>query len=253
LIRFQRALGLGALGLLVLGSAAACSNSDPVITKVFKAPPWTQNESYRYDLKDDGGDLYGSCVLETKIEVEPGKTQLNHLCGSGGPERDDRTVTVDAKTLRPITGNRTISDSSKNERTSFTTTYNDETRSVHLKADEKGNVHETDRDLPKPTKDSPDPGYYDDESLFWLMRGVPLEKGWSGSYKDVNASNGQVITATIRVEDKETVKLASGTYEVWKVRLETQSVTQFFWIDAASPHEVVKARIERLTYEFTGR
>ncbi|MCZ2108930.1 MAG: DUF3108 domain-containing protein [Dehalococcoidia bacterium] len=253
MIRLARLLGLGVAGAMVLGAAVACSSSEPVISKVFQAPPWSQDESYPYDLKDDGGKLYGTCVLETKLEVQPGQTQLNHLCGSGGPERDDRTVTVDSKTLRPITGNRTISNSSTGERTSFTTVYNDDTRTVHLTADEKGKVHEADRDLPRPTKESPEPGYYDDESLFWLMRGIPLEKGWSGSYKDVNASNGQVITATIWVDDKETVKLASGTYEAWKVRLETQSVTQFFWIDAASPHEVVKARIERLTYELSGR
>ena len=252
-MRSVKLLALAAFGGLILLSTASCTSSDPVISKVFKAPPWTGNEELHYDLRDEGGAVYGSCVLETKLNIEPGKTQLNHLCGSGGPERDDRTVTVDAQTLRPITGNRTISDTSKGSRTSFTTAYNDQSRSVHLSADEKGSVHETDRDLPKPTKDSPDPGYYDDESLFWLMRGVPLEKGWEGAYKDVNASNGQVITAKVRIEGKETVKLASGTYSAWKVRLETQSITQFFWVDEAAPHEIVQARIERLTYQLAAR
>lgn len=243
-------LGIAVLALLLI--ATACTGSEPVISKVFQAPPWTSDEHLSYDLVDESGDLYGTCVLETKLNTpEQGKTTLEHQCGSGGPERDDRTAVVDAETLRPYTATRTISNSEKNTSTSFTTTYDDAAHKVHMRSEENGKVRETERDLPKPTEKSPDPGYYDDESLFWLVRGIPLTNGFSGAYKDVNASNGQVFTATLRVEGKESVKVPAGTFSAWKVRLETQSITQFFWVNEAAPHEIVRARIERVTYELT--
>lgn len=242
--------GIAAFALLLIGSA--CTSSAPVISKVFKEPPWTGNEKLSYDLIDESGTLYGNCELQTKPNTpEQGKTELDHLCGSGGPERDDRKAIVDAKTLRPYTASRTISNSDKKTSTSFTSTYDDAAHKVHMKSDENGKVRETDRDLPQPDSQSPDPGYYDDESLFWVVRGIPLTNGFSGSYKDVNASNGQVFTATLRVEGKESVKVPAGTFSAWKVRLDTQSITQYFWVDEAPPHVIVRARIERVTYELT--
>jgi Protein of unknown function (DUF3108) len=234
--------------MLVLAVTAACSDSSPLLSKVFKAPPWQGSEQLRYTLVDEGGQAYGACVLETKPEAEPGRTQINHLCGGTGPERDDRTAVLDAATLRPVSASRTISDPTGNKRTTFTSEYDPAAATVHFKIDENGKVRETNRDLPKGTKQSPDPGYYDDESLFWLMRGVPLEKGFEGAYADVNASTGQVITASVHVEDRESVKAPAGTFQAWRLRLETSSITQYFWIDDAAPHAVVKARIERVTY-----
>lgn len=229
--------------------ATACGGDSAALSQVFRTAPWQGTEQLHYNLVDEGGKVYGRCVLETRPEIAPGKAQLNHLCGGDGPERDDRSAIVDAASLRPDSASRTISDPSKNSRTTFTSRY--EVSSVHFKVDENGKVRETDRDLPKATKASPEPGYYDDESLFWLMRGLPLEKGFEGSYADVNASNGQVVTASIRVEERETVKVPAGTFKAWRVRLQTSSVTQLFWIDEAAPHPVVQARIERLTYQLT--
>lgn len=244
------ALGIAPFAVLLL--ATACSSDEPVISKVFQSPPWTSNEQLSYNLIDESGALYGTCDLQTKLNTpEQGKTELEHLCGSGGPERDDRTAVVDAETLRPYTATRTISNSGKKSSTSFTSTYDEAANKVHMKSDENGKVRETDRDLPTPAEQSPDPGYYDDESLFWVVRGIPLTNGFSGAYKDVNASNGQVFTATLRVEGKENVKVPAGTFSAWKVRLETQSITQYFWVDEAAPHAIVRARIERVTYELT--
>ncbi len=239
------------MAIVALPAIAACGGGNPVLSKVFKAPVWPGTEQLSYNLVDEGGESYGTCVLETKPEVEPGKTQLNQLCGSNGPERDDRTVTVDSATLRPFSASRAIADPSKHKRTTFTSEYDATAALVHFKADENGNVHEAQRDLPKATRESPDPGYYDDESLFWLVRGVPLRKGFEGSYADVNASSGQVVTATVTVQDKEQVKVPAGSFVTWRVRLQTSSITQYFWIDGAAPHEVVQARIERVTYQLT--
>lgn len=243
------ALTVVAAALVAVALAGCGSNAEPTVIKVFKAPPWTAAERYSYDLRDAGDKLNGTCELKTTPGKEPGRTFIEHLCGNPDGDRDDRSVLVDAQTLAPITGSRTIYNIKKNKRTVFTSSY--EPPVVKLKADENADVHATERDLPKPTKDSPDPGYYDDETLFWVIRGVPLEKGWEGSYKDVNASNGRIFTATVKVGKSEKVDVPAGSFTAWKIRLETESITQYFWVDTNTPHAIVKASIEAITYELT--
>jgi hypothetical protein len=241
------ALTLVATTLAFLIVAAACSGGDDVrVERVFTAPPWTGDETYHYNLLDSGGDLYGTCVLETHPDFEPGKTKLARLCGDG-PNRDDGTVTVDAATLKPYLATRVISDSSKNKRTAFTSDYS-ETK-VHFTADVNGNVSETDRDLPKPDSNSPEPAWYDDESLLWVVRGLDLKQGYEGAYKNVNAGNGRIFTVEIKVETSEKIRVAAGEFNTWKVRIRTESITQYAWVTVDAPHTLVRARIERLTYE----
>ncbi|MBN9494130.1 DUF3108 domain-containing protein [bacterium] len=237
---------------LALALSACGGSSSPKLTHVFTTVPWTGNETLNYDIVDQGGDLTGVCQLETKVDTSPGKTTLVQDCSNAGDNepgryRDDRTAIVDSKTLKPFSATRTTSDAKKDTRTTFTSTYSP--TEVKFQANDNGTLHGTNRDLPKPSDSSPDPGYYDDEELFWIIRGIPLEKDWEGAYIDVNASNGQTITARIRVEDQEKVTVPAGTFNVWKVRLSTSSVTQFFWIDASPPHHVIQADIEDTTYK----
>lgn len=239
--------------ILVTGSAAlltfaaACSGgSDVRVARVFVAPPWTGNETYHYNLIDSGGDKYGACDLETHPGFEPGKTKLARLCGDG-PNRDDGTVVVDSETLKPVQATRVISDSSKNKRTAFSADYAETT--VHFTADVNGKVSETNRDLPKPDKTSPDPAWHDDESLLWVVRGIDLKQGAEGAYMNVNAGNGRIFTVEIKVEATEKVKVAAGEFMTWKVRIRTESITQYAWVTVDAPHTLVRARIERLTYE----
>jgi hypothetical protein len=227
--------------------AIACDSSETTISKVFKAAPWQGAEDYTYNLVDQGNKVTGTCQLKTTPNSAPGQSLLEQLCSNTAGDRDDRAVTVDAQTLRPISGTRTIFAIKKNSTTVTKSTYDD--NNVTLEINEGGDVHRAVRTLPKPTKDSPDPGYYDDESLFWVVRGVPLDKSFSGAYQDVNASNGQSFVAQVDVQDQETVKVPAGTFQAWKIRLETSSITQYFWIDVASPHAVVQADIEDTRYQ----
>lgn len=247
---FRRWCSIALIASFAAVAMAACAGSNsPTVSKIFKAPPWEGAEHYSYNLVDQGDKVTGTCELTTTLDKEPGKTLLEHHCGNTDGDRDDRQVLVEAQTLKPLMGSRTIFTIAKDKTTTFSSAY--EGGAVKLTADQNGKVTTTHRELPTPTKDSPDPGYYDDESLFWVLRGIPLEKGFEGAYKDLNASNGQIFTASVTVEKTERVEVPAGTFTAWKVRLETNSITQFFWIDEAAPHAVIQANIETIRYQLT--
>lgn len=233
----------------VLAVASACSGSSPTrYDKLFQSPPWTGPESYPYNLLDQGAHLYGTCTLETKPEVEPGKTQLNRICGNG-PNHDDGTVTADSKTLIPFTSSRTVSDDAKKTKTVFTATY--EYPTVKLHSDDNGKIHDTSRALPQPNATSPDPGYYDDDSLLWLVRGIRLEKGFQGTYRNILSGNAQVTDVTITVEKQERIKVPAGDFDTWNIRVDSGAVTQHIWVETAAPHRMIQASLETLTYQLT--
>ena len=247
-------LRLFAFGAALAGAAltlAACSDGDDVATsKIFRAAPWKDGELSVYRVAERGVDGVGTCTLETKVDFEPAKTRLEHRCDNG-PYHDNGNAVVDTKTLVPLSSERIATDDKNQRQTSYTVTYG--ARTATFTADTGGSTHETTRDLPAPTRVSPDPGWYDDESLLWLARGVPLETGWQGGYSHViNAGQPRVLGVQVRVEQPEPVKVPAGEFSAWKVRFQRSDIVYFVWVDVQAPNRVVKAQIEDVTYELTG-
>lgn len=235
-------------------TAASCGGDDDrALSRVFTAPPWTGDERNTYRLVDEGGDLYGTCVLETDVDAEPGKTRLNRLCANEPLYRDDGTVLAESGTLVPIESSRARSDAENDKRVVLTSRYDPPL--VRFEFDENGDIRRTERELPQPDERSPEPGYYDDESLLWLVRGIRLEEGYQGAYANVSAATGQTFTVGVRVEGIETVKVPAGEFRAWKVRITAAAATQYAWVEAEGAHRLVRARIagiEDVIYELTG-
>jgi hypothetical protein len=248
-------IGFRQTGLLALVASAsiigltACGQdlSGPT-SRVFEDAPWTGPERMVYDLTERG-ELYGRCEMETIPNIEPGLTELNLLCGDDRGFRDDRTATVQSDTLVPVGATRVILNPEKQTRITFASAYDGD--KVTFTSDDNGKVRSAERDLPTPTRESPEPGFYDDESLLWVIRGIPLRAGFEGRYTNVNAGNGQVFAVELSVLGTERVKVPAGEFDSWRIQVRTASITQMFWVDVAEPHRLVRARIERLTYELT--
>lgn len=241
-----------ALGAAVL--LAACGSDTPPTSKIFVAPTWDGSETAHYQLLDEGGELYGQCTLETEPSGET--LTVRRLCED--PEglgfRDDGMAVVDAETLRPIESERIRVDVEEQVRNTFTGDYGKETATlsyeqVDLETDEIEESFDTERELPEPTEESPDPGWYDDETLFWLLRGIPLEEGWEDAYHNVNLGTARIVVAEVLVEERETIEVPAGEFDTWRIRIRTESITQRVWIEADAPHRMIRANIEDLTYE----
>ena len=231
------------------GGLSGCVGADegkphpPVIDHI----PWQAPESFRYHIIEPRGEVTGRCTLVTRPEFEPGRTQLSQLCDDGTIHRDDRVALVDSATLAPIATIRTIVNEKSGKKTTFDAAYEGMTAS--LRADSDGKKSITSRTLPAATKTVPNPAWYDDESLFWVIRGIPLRTGHKAVYTNINPGNGRVFDVAIEVQGQEQVNVPAGEFATWKVRVKTESITQYFWIEAAAPNRVIRARIERIAYE----
>ncbi len=248
---------LRASGCLLLATASlagpsvlACGPSiDDPPTRVFVAPAWAADERMTYNLVERDGRIAGTCELETKLDFEPGMSQLSFHCNDAHGNRDDRTAVAESGTLQPISSLRVIVDAADNRRTTFASTYGEGV--VELTAEVDGKKRSAARDLPKASPGGPDPGYYDDESLLWLVRGIPLFDGFRGVYIDVNAGTGRTFPVEVSVHGQEPVRVPAGSFAAWKVRIRTSTITHYFWIESAVPHRVVRAHVEHLVYELT--
>ena len=245
--------------LALAGATLAACGSEPLETHapIFAAPPWTGPERLHYNLVQRD-NLEGTCILETEPGVAPGVTEVRRLCRDAGQGRyqDNGSARVDSATLRPISSVRRVVDLEEGDTRQFATIYLPDEGLVRFESKqfEEGGAEPTDaldaeRALPEPTDDVPNPAWYDDEELLWLMRGIPLREGFEGEFTNVNASTGRVFSADVTVEEQERVTVPAGSFTAWKVRIETSTVTQLIWIEAEAPHRVIRARIERLTYE----
>lgn len=239
----NRRLPLFALAAFAALALAACTGrAAPPAERVFLGPPWTGDERLVYDLLAGGREPYGTCVLETDVDFEPGKTKLSRLCSDGaGLHRDDGISIVDSQTLEPVSSERIQVGGGENRHISFTATYADTV--VTFEANRDGTVRQTERPLPQPTEENPDPAFYDDETMLWLIRGIDLRTGYEGTYRNASAATVAVFDVTVYVEAEEEVTVPAGTFLTARMRISTATTTQFAWVEVAAPHRLIKARI----------
>ena len=138
---------------------------------------------------------------------------------------------VDSATLQPVRSTRTFGDSAKGTRTFVSAVYDGATARLHR--EDPGQTHDTTRDLPQPSAKNADPGVYDDGSLYWLVRGIPLRTGFKAAYSNVTT---QVVTVTVRVAGQERIHVPAGDFNTWKVIFETSSSAETAWVDDSAPH-----------------
>ena len=253
----RRPLALAAIALA--GAMLIACGSEPIETypSIVAEPPWTGPERLHYNLLERDA-LEGTCVLETAPEVEPGVTEFRRSCRDAeeGRYEDNGSARVNSTTLRPISSLRVVLDREEGDSRHFATTYVPQEHLVRFESkqyeageEEPSDSLSTKRELPAPIEGVPEPAWYDDEELLWLVRAIPLREGFEGSFTNVNASTGRVFGANVVVEGREGVEVPAGNFETWKIRVETSTITQLIWVEQDAPHRIVRARIERLTYE----
>lgn len=255
-ITFKIAIILGVLFPIL----TACADVDlEPHSRIFGSAVWDKNESLEYELTRNGY-VEGFCVVETSSTGD-GITNLLQTCTDSFNYgyTDERKTYVQEEDLKPISSLRIIEDPKKMERRHFSAKYfyddGEQSRVIFEIKEFKGSADtpirtlEASRDLPASTVMVPTPVWYDDDSIFWLVRGITYNEGFDASFTDVNAATGRVFSAHLKVERREFIKVPLGEFEVWKIKLETATIKQYLWVELEPPHRIVRAKLEDLVYE----
>jgi hypothetical protein len=227
-------LALGALAL-----AAACAYADQIETQdVVSVVPWPDQERAEYrilDRKTEEQTLEGALFVE-----RDGDRYTLNLSFSGEPGTDESTVVVDATTLKPISVRREQ--------------HADEVRIVDGEYDAtEGVLQITDRSggderaVPLRLKDH----YYDNESSLFIWRTLPFADEYVASYYTVLASQNTQLVVTLHARGKEEVTVPAGTFQCWKLEVETDNRLQVVWIADTPERPVVRYDNSRQIFELT--
>lgn len=231
--------------VLCAGLLTACSGSEPEASRVFVAAPWTGDETLTYRVTDRGVEGEGQCTLTTR-EAEPQGFELARTCTKA--EFGDSGKAIVDERLDPRSSERILTDAKKGKRVAHTVVY--DTLTSHFTTDDGDEVRETDRTLPKATNSGPQPAWYDDESILWMVRGVELRDGYSAAYHHViNAGQPRILVVELAVSGRERVTVPAGSFDAWVIRVQRSNSSYIFWVDAGAAHVVLRARIEDVTYE----
>lgn len=243
---------IATLTSVLVACGASFSDAEPT-SAIFRAAPWESEETLFYNVWQRTY-LRGACTLTTSVDRSSGTTELTQFCidREEGLYEDNRTVVVDSETFQPIRSAQIIANNKDERVETKSVVYPVEGLIAQFLSVSGENEFGATRELPEPSLDVPSPVWYDDGALMWLVRGIDFSETGAIRFTDVSASTVTVFNAEFRVEGRERIQVTAGTFETWKIRLSTKTVTQRFWVDVDAPHRVVQAKIENVTFELVG-
>jgi hypothetical protein len=245
----RRTIALLALaaGLLL---AAACSTLEaPETVDIVSSIPWTAPETLVYTLKDDG-----KVVGETTLSVE--KQGANFVLTQRSMDDkgnvDEASVEVDAATLKPIRGTRSIRD--EEQRNVAVSTYEaaadcDSGTVVRIEQQVFNPPDETTPEVPRRAPLClPDEHSYDNDSSLFLWRTIPFQEGYLENYTTV--LTGTRRTQTVRIEViSRTTETPIGERDAWLVQISADGKNQRAWFSADPDRRMLAYQNDAFTFE----
>jgi len=222
---------LGALSLVFGLLAAACGgDSNPVIsnTEVISEIPWAGPEAARYHITQD--DVEGTGILV--LEESDGLLVLSQSFDVPEEEVTDTIVVeADPDTIRPLAVSRVI-DGPDGVRICDAQYVPSSVTVEQVGEDEE----RTD------VLDVPDPSYDTWADLF-LWRTLDFRPGFEVSYRDVltcGIGKPELLTVGLTVKGLETITVPAGTYDVWRLEIDSGGGTQDAWFADDASRVLVK-------------
>jgi len=234
---------------------AGCQGATPNVktSDVFAAAPWKAGERLEYRLRKSDGKDIGTGVLTTKIEGDRlvlGQSYTEATTPAGAsPVRDEITVTVDAKTLKPVQGARTTdarTEDGKPQHTSTTWTYRTEADKTRL-----ATSSERDGGKASTSELTLRPHFYDNESSLWLWRGIAFAEQYEHAYVSANALDRTQQNVAIRIPQREQIEVPAGTFDTWRILVRNGRAVRTAWISSVSPYQIVRWDNGDLIFELT--
>ncbi len=240
--RRPRAL-LVALAVALACISAGCTPTASTVetSDIFVAAPWADGEDLHYELHNTLGELVGFGELSVQVDgdlvhLEQRYTEAEPP-GGAEPVTDVVNVVVEAATMRPVSGERTImarnGDGFLSEtRHEWEYVEVDGELRLHAREIEDGDVSE--RDLR--VRDH----HYDNETALWVWRTIAFVEEYDEHYASVNPIEGNQVTVNLRVPQLETIEVPAGEFEAWRIIVRTGRAVRTAWINTEPPHEILR-------------
>ena len=196
--------------------AAVCSTPEPKTQDIVTTVPWPDQERSQYVLFDNAGKSERGQGTLTVTRKGSQYQLTQHFEGAGNA--DDSTVYVDASTLKPLSVHRVISG---NDQQTVDAAYDATAGVVTVTENSSGK----DRTVPYRLKDN----YYDNDSSLFLWRTIDFREGYQVSYRSVVTNYGSQQVVSLHVTGKQQVTVPAGTFDAWRVVINTSDRTQTAW------------------------
>lgn len=244
--------------IAVLAAAAllvGCQGATPNVktSDIFTAAPWKASERLEYRLRNSDGQDVGTGVVTTKPEGDRlvlGQSYTEATTPVGAPPlRDEITVTVDARTLKPVQGSRTTNGRTEDGKAQITRTgwtYRTEGDKTRL-----ATTSERDGGKPSTGELTLRPHFYDNESSLWLWRGIAFVEQYEHAYVSANALDRTQQNVAVRIPQREQVEVPAGKFDTWRILVRNGRAVRTAWISSAPPYQIVRWDNGDLIFELT--
>ncbi len=201
----------------------SCKASGGPTSDVAGSIPWPSSETLNYNvLNKKSNENLGKITLS--VDASGSNTKLSQLF-DGNTTKDDLTVTVDSKTLKPISSQREIKNSKDDTKISADYTP----QGVLIEQGDKKQSGLT----------VPDHSYDNDTSLF-LWRTLPFADGYTANYVTIVTNRRTRQTVHLHVFGKETVNGPAGSFQAWRLQIKAAGVTQTAWYADTPTKQLVR-------------
>jgi len=236
----QRTIALPSLALLALAAVGCEAGSSLTSNDIVSTIPWEVPEVRHYRVLDDEDEEVGT--LDMSIEEQgPGNVRLTQYFDF--PEAgfiNEAVVIADAGTLEPLNTSFDIEGPDGN--LSCDASYT----GAEVVVDRRGEDGERTDDLDVPAF------AYDSWSDLFLWRTIAFSPGYDERYTDILActlDRTQKIGVGLEVVDEEEVTVPAGTFEAWKLEIDSGGANQRAWFAKDDVLTLVKYDNGRETFE----
>jgi hypothetical protein len=194
---------------------------------VFGAAPWQAGEVSTFAITDINGAYAGTATYEWAV-LEGGLWNLRREINAQGTQE---IVVTDMSEpgFRPVQSTLVRIDNSGTEQ--VRTTFNGS--EANLEITNKQNITTPERvSIPSDVRTQ--------ATLVMLVRALPLAEGYATRLNIFNPIVGRHERVTLTVADREDVTVPAGTFESWRIELESPDSETAVWVAVAAPAQVVK-------------
>lgn len=223
--------------------AAACTSDDKIVSNdVVESIPWEAPETAEYRVLDDDGDEVGALTLSIE-EADDGMLLFRqHFDFPENEFVNEATVTTDPDELQPAGASFLIEGPEGD--LNCEATYSPGHVAVHRVGEDGERSDE---------KAVPDIAYDSWGDLF-LWRTINFDEGSELEYADVlscTLGHTQTLGVTLKVKGIEEVEAPAGTFEAWRIEIDSGGETQKAWYGTDERRALIKYDNGRETFELT--